>query len=236
MIAESQLSITSADGFTFSAYVATPDSTPPFPAIVLVQEIFGINANIRWTAGRFAAAGFLVVAPDLFWRSASGIELDPTDPQQRARAMELNSAFDSQRGMEDCRQTIEAIRRDRACNGRVGAVGYCLGGRLAFLLATQGAIDAGVCFYPVAVQPQLKTLPASHVPLLVHLGSEDALCNPDAQQEIKSFVESSQESHVIVYEGVGHGFARLGRAGAAASAADSAESESIEFLKRHLAR
>jgi carboxymethylenebutenolidase len=236
MIAESRLNITSADGQTFIAYVAAPDSQPPFPALVLIQEIFGINENMRWTAKRFAAAGFLVVAPDLFWRTAPGIQLDPTDAQQRGRAMELNNAFDSQSGLSDCRQTIGAIRRLSASNGRVGAVGYCLGGRLAFLLAMQESIDAGVCFYPVAVQPQLKTLRASRVPLLVHLGAEDVLCKPEAQREIKEFVEGANENRVIVHEGVGHGFARLGRVGVAASAGESAESTSVEFLSRHLER
>jgi carboxymethylenebutenolidase len=236
MIAESQLSITSADGQAFSAYVATPDSRPPFPAVVLIQEIFGINENMRWTAKRFATAGFLVIAPDLFWRTAPGIELDPTDTQQRARAMELNNAFNSQSGLSDCRQTVDQIRHFAACNGHVGAIGYCLGGRLAFLLAMQEGVDVGVCFYPVAIQAELKTLRASHVPILVHLGAEDVLCKPEAQQEIKEFVEGAKDNRVIIYEGVGHGFARLGRVGAAATAGESAELRSIEFLNRRLAR
>ena len=236
MIAESQSSITAADGEIFSAYVATPDSRPPFPAIVLIQEIFGINENIRWTAKRFAAAGFLVVAPDLFWRTAPGIELDPTDTQQRARAMELNNAFNSQSGLSDCRQTVDQIRHLPASNGRVGAVGYCLGGRLAFLLAIQASVDVSVCFYPVAIQPELKTMRTSHVPILVHLAADDVLCKPEAQQQIKGFVEGAKENRAIVHEGVGHGFARLGRAGAAATAGESAESTSIDFLSRHLAR
>jgi carboxymethylenebutenolidase len=236
MIAESQLSITSVDGQGFSAYVATPDSRPPFPAIVLIQEIFGINANMRWTAKRFAAAGFLVVAPDLFWRTAPGTELDPTDTQQRARAMELNNAFNSQSGLSDCRQTVDQIRHIAACNGRVGAAGYCLGGRLAFLLAMQEGVDVSVCFYPVAIQPELKTMRASHVPILVHLAADDVLCKPEAQQQIKEFVEGAKESRVIIYEGVGHGFARLGRVGAAATAGESAELASIAFLRRHLGR
>jgi carboxymethylenebutenolidase len=236
MILESRLKISSADGQAFSSYVATPDSKPPFPAIVLIQEIFGINENMRWTAKQYAAAGFLVVVPDLFWRVVPGIELDPTDALDRARAMEINGSFDSQSGISDCRQTVEHVRRLADCNGRVGAVGYCLGGRLAFLLATQGGIDASVCFYPVAVQPQLKTLRVSDVPLLVHLASDDALCKSEAQLEIKAFVEPKKSGRVIIYHGVGHGFARLGRSGDAATAAESAERATVEFLSRHLAQ
>jgi carboxymethylenebutenolidase len=234
MILESQLKISSADGQSFNSYVATPDSKPPFPAIVLIQEIFGINENMRWTAKQFAAAGFLVVVPDLFWRVAPGIELDPTDALDRARAMEINGSFDSRSGISDCRQTVEHVRRLADCNGHVGAVGYCLGGRLAFLLAMQGGIDASVCFYPVAVQPELKTLHVSEVPLLVHLGSDDALCKSEAQLEIKAFVEPIKASRVVIYNGVGHGFARLGRSGEAATAGERAESTTIEFLRRHL--
>jgi len=93
-----------------------------------------------------------------------------------------------------------------------------------------------VCFYPVAVQPELKTLPVSKVPLLVHLGSDDVLCKSEAQLEIKAFVEAEVGNRVIVYNGVGHGFARLGRSGEAATAAESAESTTMEFLSRHLSR
>ena len=236
MILESQLKISSADGQSFNSYVATPDVRPPFPAIVLIQEIFGINENMRWTAKQLAAAGFLVVVPDLFWRVVPGIELDPTDAQDRARAMEINGSFDSRSGISDCRQAVDHVRRLASCNGRVAAVGYCLGGRLAFLLATQGGIDASVCFYPVAVQPELKTLRVSKVPLLVHLGSDDALCQSEAQLEIKAFVEAEKANRVIIYNGVGHGFARLGRSGGPATAADNAESTTREFLRRHLAQ
>jgi carboxymethylenebutenolidase len=236
MTTESELNITSADGQSFNAYVVYPDSKPRSPAIVLIQEIFGINENIRWTAKRFAAAGFIVVAPDLFWRTAPGISLDPTDNQQRVRAMELNSAFNAQHGLSDCLRTVEEARGLAESNGRVGALGYCLGGRLAFLLAIQGHVDASVCFYPVAIQPELKALRLSHVPLLVHLGAEDALCKPDAQLEIRAFVEPREGNRVLNYSGVGHGFARLGRVGEAATAAESAELASIEFLGRHLSR
>jgi carboxymethylenebutenolidase len=235
MISESQLKISSADGLTFNSYVAAPNAKGPLPAIVLIQEIFGINDNMRWTAKRFAEAGFLVAAPDLFWRASPGIELDPADPQQRARAMELNGSFDSQSGLSDCRQAVEQLRRHPSCNGRVGALGYCLGGRLAFLLAMQEVVDVSICFYPVAVQPQLTTMQASPVPLLVHLGAEDALCGPEAQQQIKEFVEGIKGNRVIIHEKVGHGFARWGRTGTAATAAESAELTSIEFLDRHLA-
>lgn len=236
MTAESRLNIRSADAQTFHAHVATPDSSPPLPAIVLIQEIFGINENMRWTAKRLAEAGFLVVVPDLFWRTAPGIELDPADSEQRARAMELNGSFDSRSGLSDCRQTINLVRGLASCNGRVGTVGYCLGGRLAFLLAMQGAIDASVCFYPVAVQPELKALSVSKVPVLVHLASDDALCKSEAQSEITTFVQAEASNGVIIHEGVGHGFARMGRTGMAAAAADRAESATVEFLNRHLAR
>lgn len=234
MSTESQLEIKSADGGVFQSYVMKPELPHRLPAIVLIQEIFGINENIRWTARRYADAGFLVCAPDLFWRAEPGIELDPTEPQQRDRAMELSNQFDGAKGLSDCQLAIKAIRAHVACNGRVGAVGYCLGGRLAFMLASQNAVDAAVCFYPVAIQPALKTMHLSKVPLLVHLGAEDVLCTPEAQLEIKSFVEAEKSNRVVTYSAVGHGFARLGRKDLAATAAESAESTSISFLGQHL--
>jgi carboxymethylenebutenolidase len=234
MVMTSDLNISSADGHAFGCYVAAPDVGTPLPGIVLIQEIFGINANMRWTAQRFAGAGFLVGAPDLFWRIAPGVQLDPADPQQRARAMELNGAFNMETGISDCRKTIDQLRRHASCNGHVGTIGYCLGGRLAFLLATHGDVDAGGCFYPVAIQAELKNLTVSDVPLLVHLGSDDALCKADSQSEIGKFVESQKANRVVIYPGVGHGFARLGRSGDAAVAAEDAERTTIEFLRANL--
>lgn len=235
MNVESQLAVESSDGGTFNCFLVTPTAKTRAPAILLVQEIFGINDNMRWTAHRYAKAGFLVLVPDLFWRLSPGIDLDPADPQQRTKAMELNSQFDAQLGLADCGQAIRAIRTHSASSGRVGAVGYCLGGRLTFLLAARDSVDASVCFYPVAVQPDLKTLQISGIPLLVHLANDDALCGADTQLEIKSSVESGKANRVETYPGVGHGFARMGRQGNAADAAELAESITIDFLNEHLA-
>jgi carboxymethylenebutenolidase len=235
MNVESQLTVESSDDGTFDCLLVTPTSGTPAPALLLVQEIFGINENMRWTAHRYAKAGFLVLVPDLFWRISPGINLNPADPQQRTKAMELNGQFNAQQGLADCRQAIRAIRTHPASTGRAGAVGYCLGGRLAFLLAAQDSVDAGVCFYPVAVQPELNALRTPRIPLLIHLAADDALCGADAQLEIKTFVESGKTNRVETYPGVGHGFARIGRQGSAADAAERAESITIDFLNEHLA-
>jgi carboxymethylenebutenolidase len=228
------LDVVSEDARHFQSLIISPNTASRLPAIVLVQEIFGANDNMRWTAQRVADAGFLVVVPDLFWRVAPGIELQPSDPEQRSKAMELSRDFNVTRGLSDLRQTVNAIRDHQSSSGKVGAIGYCLGGRLTFLLAMQVEVDAAVCFYPVAIQPDLIKTPISHVPLLIHLGSEDALCKSDAQSQITNFVTSRPANRVHTHQGMGHGFARIGRTGNADVAASAAESESVAFLKQHL--
>ncbi len=139
----------------FGAYVATPEGDGPWPAVVAIQEIFGINAVMREVCDRLADLGFLAVCPDLFWRLEPGIELTDKTPQEWKQALGYMNRFDFDKGMEDIQFAIHQIRKRPDCTGKVGAVGYCMGGHLAFLTATRTNIDAAVGYYGVNLQARL---------------------------------------------------------------------------------
>jgi carboxymethylenebutenolidase len=229
-----QVAVATSDG-EFAAMLWEPQTAAPVPGVLLIQEIFGVNANIRGTAQWLAGHGFCVLAPDLFWRSEREVQLDPTVPEQRDKAQALLKQFDIGLGLADCAAAIQKLRQEPRCNGSVAAIGYCLGGRVAFLLARGDSTRAAVAFYPVAVAGDIAVSPAPPVtPLLVHLGEQDALCPPPAQAALQAHLKSAPDATVHIYPEVGHAFARLGRSGAAARAAELAEQRTIEFLKSHL--
>ena len=116
----------------FDVYVARPEGTPK-AAIVVIQEIFGVNEGIRRKCDSWAAAGYLALAPDLFWREEPHIELDADIPEDLQAAFGLFQKFDQNQGIRDIEATIKAARADLGQDAKVGLVGYCLGGRLAFM-------------------------------------------------------------------------------------------------------
>ncbi len=158
--------IDASDGSgSFDAYVAEPAGTPR-AAIVVIQEIFGVNPGIRKKCDDWAAKGYLAFAPDLFWRLQPGIELDPDIPEQFQQALGWMNRFDQTKGIEDIEATIKTARAKLGGKGKVGAVGYCLGGRLAFMTATRTDSDASVGYYGVGIDNLL--------------GEKHAIANPVA--------------------------------------------------------
>ncbi len=134
----------------FGAYVAEPEGTPR-AAIVVIQEIFGVNEGIRRKCDKWAQLGYLALAPDLFWRLQPGVELDPDVEQEFKQALDLMGRFDQDQGVRDIEATIRAARQRLGGEGKVGCVGFCLGGRLAFMTATRTDIDASVGYYAVGL-------------------------------------------------------------------------------------
>src|SRR5476651_2038601 len=143
-----------ASGGSFSAYVARPAAAKA-PAVVVIQEIFGVNAVMRAIADDFAAEGYLAVCPDLFWRIQPGIDITDRTEAEWKKAFELYNAFDVDLGVKDIAAASAHARQDPACAGKVGAVGFCLGGLLAFLSATRTDVDAAVGYYGVGIEKHL---------------------------------------------------------------------------------
>lgn len=227
----STVTLTSFDGQEFSAYLAKGGDAGA-PGIVILQEIFGINAFVRTAADRFAAAGYNAVAPDLFWRQQPGIELNPGSEEDRNRAMGLMQGLDEPTAIRDSLTAATYLRDNLGCQ-HVGAVGYCLGGKLAYLIAMQSEIEASVAYYGVAINSVLAQADTIRAPLLLHIAGDDQLCPPEAQQQIVSVLEP-RGVKIITHPGAGHGFARYNSPAYNATAADAADSATIAFLAAHL--
>ena len=147
----------------------SPTAWDPGPASSSIQEIFGVNAVVRGVCDALANAGYLAVAPDLFWRIEPGIDITDQTEAEWKRAFELFNAFDVDAGVRDIQATIDWTRKQKACTGQVGAVGFCLGGLLAFLSAARTTADASVGYYAVGLENRLgeianirQAAPAAH--------------------------------------------------------------------------
>ncbi|MBS0294980.1 MAG: dienelactone hydrolase family protein [Proteobacteria bacterium] len=226
--------IKSADG-EFGAYVAKPEGQGPWPAIVVIQEIFGVNKVMRDTCDRLAAdLGALCVCPDLFWRIEPGIDITDQSEAEWKQAFALYNAFDVDKGIEDIAATIAQVRESGLTNGKVGAVGFCLGGLLAFLTATRTDADAAVGYYGVGVENHLGEAERLHNPLMLHVAEEDGFCPKDAQARILASLGNHPCAQIYTYPGCDHAFARPGGQHFNAEAAALANSRTEAFFKKNL--
>ena len=190
----------------FTAYRATPAGTPK-AAIVVIQEIFGVNAGIRRKCDTLAEAGYLAIAPDLFWRLEPGIELDPDIKPEFDRALELMGQFDQDKGIADIEASIRAVRSELGDGAKVGVVGYCLGGRLAFMTAARTDVDASVGYYGVGIDGLLDEKHAIAHPVLLHVPEEDHFVDKDAQAAMHAGLDDHPKVTIYDYAGEDHGFA-----------------------------
>lgn len=205
------MTIETPDG-EFHAYVAEPQGGGTAPAILVIQEIYGVNAVMRGVCDHYASLGYLAVCPDLFWRIEPGIDLTDQTLEGNKRAFELFGLFDVEAGMTDIQASIDAIRADPRCNGKVGAVGYCLGGLLAYLTTTRTNADAAVGYYGVSIDGKLAEADAGHRPLMLHVAEEDEFVNKAAQAKIIAHFKGDPDVTIHTYPGRGHAFARKGGA------------------------
>jgi carboxymethylenebutenolidase len=202
------ITITTPDG-AFSAYVARPNAAKA-PAIVVLQEIFGVNGVMRGVCDGLAAQGYLAVCPDLFWRIEPGIDITDQSEAEWKRAFELFNAFDVETGLTDIGATIDAVRARPDVNGKVGAVGYCLGGLLAFLTATRTDSDASVSYYGVGIEKYTAEADKLARPLLMHVAEEDQFSPKPVQDLILTALKNHPQIEIHTYPGRDHAFARPG--------------------------
>jgi len=190
---------------TFPAYVARPAGTPK-AAIIVIQEIFGINPGIRQKAEHWASRGYLAVAPDVFWRQQEGIELDADVPEQFQQAAGFMMKHDFDAGIRDVEATIHWIRREAGVP-KVGLVGYCMGGKIAYQAATRTDVDASVGYYGVGIAGMLNESHAIARPLLLHVPMADGFVPPEQQQAMHAGLDPNPHVTLYDYEGLDHGFA-----------------------------
>lgn len=217
----------------FTAYVARP-SSPKAPAVVVIQEIFGVNAVMRGVCDELAAAGFLAVCPDLFWRIEPGVDITDQSEAEWKKAFELYNAFDVDAGVKDIAATIDHVRDLAEVNGKVGAVGFCLGGLLAYLTATRTDSDASVAYYGVGIEKHLVEADKLAHPLLMHIAEEDQFVPKEAQALILSQLKNHPQIEINTYPGRDHAFARIGGEHYDAADAKLANGRTLTFFKQHL--
>jgi carboxymethylenebutenolidase len=227
-----RMTIHTPDG-AFGAYVARP-SADKAPAVVVIQEIFGANAVMRGVADWLASAGYLAVCPDLFWRIEPGIDITDQSDAEWKKAFELYNAFDVDAGVKDIGATIDAIRQDPHCTGKVGAVGFCLGGLLAYLTATRTDADAAVGYYGVGIDKYVAEAEKLAQPLLLHVAEADQFVPPAAQALIKDALAMHSGVELYTYPGRDHAFARIGGQHYDAADAKLANDRTLAFLKKAL--
>lgn len=216
----------------FSAYIAHPETTAR-AAIIVIQEIFGVNSGIRQKCDKLAKEGYLAVAPDLFWRLEPGIQLDPDVEEEFQSALAHMQNFDQETGIRDIQATINHIRSIEGV-AKVGCVGYCLGGRLAFMTATRTDIDASVGYYGVGIDGLLgeKDAIAKHV--MLHIPTEDGFVDKATQAAMHRGLDDHEKVVLHDYEGLDHGFAtEIGKRRNEA-AANLADSRTAAFFENHL--
>ena len=227
-----RMTISTADG-TFSAYVARP-AKPSAPAVVVIQEIFGVNQVMRDVTDDLAAKGFVAICPDLFWRIEPGIDITDQSEAEWKRAFELFNAFDVDAGVKDIAATIAQARTLPGVNGKVGAVGFCLGGLLAFLTATRTDADASVAYYGVGIENRLAEVDKLAAPLMLHIAEEDQFVPKPAQEMILAALKNHPHLTVHTYPGRDHAFARVGGEHYDAADAAVAGNRTLEFFKKAL--
>lgn len=205
----------------------------PAGNVVLLQEIFGVNANMLALADWVADMGFNALVPDLFWRQQPGVQLDPDAGQgQWDQAFALMKGFDQEKGLEDIRATIAAARAMEGGNGRVATMGFCLGGRMAFRAACHTDADCHVSYYGVGLEGLVGE--PLRAPALLHIAERDKFVPPEAREAILAGLSGNPRATVHVYPGVDHAFARMGGHSWDARAATIANGRTAEFLVAHL--
>ena len=218
---------------SFRAYLAEPRETPR-AAIIVIQEIFGVNEGIRRKCYVWADKGYLAIAPDLFWRLEPGVELDPDVEPEFQRALGLMGEFDQDQGVSDIEATIREARKRLGNNGKVGCVGFCLGGRLAFMTASRTDIDASVGYYAVGIDSLLHEKHGIAKPLKLHIAGADHFVTPDVQAKMHEGLDDHPRVTLHDYAGEDHGFAAEMGKRRSEEAAQLADSRTEAFFAEHL--
>ncbi|KAA0981596.1 dienelactone hydrolase family protein [Pseudomonas sp. ANT_J28] len=225
------IEIDSADG-KFGAYLAIPH-TRKGPGIVLIQEIFGVNEHIRSVAEQYAADGYLVIAPDLFWRSGERIELT-YDEAGWKRAVELMNATDIGKAQTDIELAIDALKAQPGLDGGIASIGYCFGGLLSYHTAANGLVDVAIAYYGGGIQNQLDRADEIEVPLLMHFGEQDSHIPLEAVEKIAERFDTNDNVEIVVYPEAEHGFNCSHRDSYNQRAAAEAHGNTLIFLGMEL--
>jgi carboxymethylenebutenolidase len=228
----SKITFKTPDG-TMGGYLALPAKTPA-PAILVIQEIFGVNQVMRDLCDAYAAQGYVAACPDLFWRIEPGIDITDRTKAEWDKAFALFGKFDVDQGVADLKTALAHLRGLPEVQGKVGTVGYCLGGKLAFLMATRSSADCNVSYYGVGLDGILGEASKISKPTMLHIAENDKFVPPEAQKKVKDGLAGNPHVTIHSYPGMDHAFAREGGQHWNAQAAGLANQRSAEFFRKHL--
>lgn len=230
-MASSWIDIKAKDG-TFGAYLSLPP-TGNGPGIVLFQEIFGVNRHIRACADQYAMDGYVVIAPDMFWRQQPRLELGySAEDIATARGYITTSTLEEQ--VPDIQATLAALRARPEMTGKIGAVGYCMGGRMAYFAMALADADAASCWYGGGIQDHLDKAAGVEGPIQFHYGAKDAMIPPAAVEKVRQAFKGKQ-ADVHVYADADHGFNCWERGSYHQPSAALAHGRTLAFFAQHLA-
>jgi len=228
-----EVTIPSADGGQFSAYLSAPGhARAQNPGIIAMQQIFGVNPEMRRLTDDFAAHGYVAICPDLFWRQQPGVQIVPGTDDAFAKALALSRGFDVDKAVDDLKATLSFLRSHPDCNGMVGTVGYCLGGLLAFLMAARSDAQCNVGYFGVGIEKKIGEASKVAKPLLLHIPEKDRHVPREAQAIVIESLAGRAEIHT--YPGAEHAFNRVGAPSYDAAVTDLAYGRTASFLRYHL--
>ncbi len=218
-------------------YIAVPEGLgagDTAPCVIMIQEIFGVNDGIRQKCDWLASKGFITFAPDLFWRFKPEIELSDHNEDELQQAFDYFGKFDVDQGVRDIDLTHQALMAYPNCNGQIGAVGYCLGGKLAYLTACRTDMKTSVGYYGVGIEALLADANTMNNKLMLHIAKKDEFVPPDAQEKIHQAFDSNDNITLHDYDEMDHAFTREGGDNYDAAIAKIADTRTVEFLNTHL--
>ena len=227
------IQISGPDG-KFSAYLASPKGAAG-GGVLVIQEIFGVNKDMRDHCDHLAAQGYFALCPDIFWRQEPGIQITDKTEAEWAKAFELYKGFDVAKGVADLKASLAHLRKLKGVNGKAGTVGFCLGGLLAYLMATESDADCNVAYYGVGIDERLGAAAKIAKPTILHIAAEDGFVSKEAQAKIKAGLKGHRHVTIHTYPGVDHAFARNNGVNYNKAAAQQAENRTLACFKANLA-
>jgi len=227
-----EITLTASDGGRFAAYLALPARLPA-PGLIVLPEVFNTNPHIRSVADGYAQAGFIALSPDVFWRQEAANYLPYTD-EGRAKARALWAQLDTDQFARDLGDMVAVLRARADCTGKVGVMGFCLGGKFAYLAATRLPIDASVGYYGVQIDQHLDEADRLKCPLLLHFAENDPHVPPETVAAVQNKLGASDKVAIHIYPGTEHGFNRQGYPPYHEAAAATARQRTLAHFRRLL--
>lgn len=228
-----EITLAASDGGRFAAYLALPARLPA-PGLIVLPEVFNTNPHIRSVADGYAEAGFIALSPDVFWRQEPANYLPYTD-EGRAKARALWAELDTDQFARDLGDMVTVLRGRPDCTGKIGVMGFCLGGKFTYLASTRLPIDAAVSYYGVEIDRYLDEADRRTCPILMNFAENDPHVPASTVAAIQARMGGAKGADIHIYPGTEHGFNRQGYPPYNEGAAAEARQRTLAHLRRLLA-